>query len=189
MPEMDGFEATSRIRALEKLDPTLPRTTIVALTAHALPGEREKCLTSGMDDFLPKPIRQDTLRNMLGRWLKERSAPQSIADHGQPTDELDEMKEMFGRDFPELATLFLDDTPKRIAALQQALQVTDKGELIRVAHALSGSASSMGASSLAKICKSFDAELKAGTAENIESTVKSIAADYAQVKIRLQSMM
>jgi CheY-like chemotaxis protein len=65
MPEMDGYEATSRIRALEGEH---GHTPIVALTANAMEGDRERCLDSGMDDFLSKPIRREQLQGMLERW-------------------------------------------------------------------------------------------------------------------------
>jgi CheY-like chemotaxis protein len=63
MPEMDGFECTRQIR---KLPISQPR--IVAMTANALPGDREKCLESGMDDYMTKPLRPDTLQQMINRW-------------------------------------------------------------------------------------------------------------------------
>jgi CheY-like chemotaxis protein len=68
MPEMDGFEATRKIREWEKKHK--PTTTpIIALTAHALEGDRDACLASGMDDYLSKPFDQEQLRLVLGRWL------------------------------------------------------------------------------------------------------------------------
>jgi CheY-like chemotaxis protein len=71
MPEMDGYEATRRVRQIEAGDPARPRHYIVALTAHALEGDRAKCLEAGMDDYLSKPIRIDDLAEALLR----RSGP------------------------------------------------------------------------------------------------------------------
>jgi CheY-like chemotaxis protein len=65
MPEMDGFEACREIRKLE----TGKRTPIIALTANAVPGDRERCLQAGMDDYVSKPFRQDELRRVIERWL------------------------------------------------------------------------------------------------------------------------
>ncbi|WP_245409951.1 response regulator [Pararhizobium haloflavum] len=73
MPEMNGHEATMEIRKREKaLD--LPRTPIVGITAHALKGDREKCLEAGMDDYMSKPISPDMLASKIAHWLEERSS-------------------------------------------------------------------------------------------------------------------
>jgi CheY-like chemotaxis protein len=75
MPKMDGYEATQAIRQWERHQPTsdpqhLPHIPIIALTAHALEGDRQRCLAAGMDDYLPKPVQMETLQIVLQRWLK-----------------------------------------------------------------------------------------------------------------------
>jgi CheY-like chemotaxis protein len=75
MPEMDGFEATALIRQAEGQS---RRTPIIAITAHAMSGDKERSLQAGMDDYISKPVDADLLRRVLSRWL-----PQQIAE---PTD-------------------------------------------------------------------------------------------------------
>ncbi len=69
MPGMDGFQATARIRELE---PTGQHITIIAVTANVMPGDRERCLAAGMDDYVPKPLQPGVMPQVLGRWLPER---------------------------------------------------------------------------------------------------------------------
>jgi CheY-like chemotaxis protein len=75
MPEMDGFEATGVLRLKEQQQNQKQRTPIIAITANALEGERQRCLDAGMDDYISKPFNQDDLRVILQRWLGQRQSP------------------------------------------------------------------------------------------------------------------
>jgi len=193
MPELDGYQATMRIRSNERLaekhGKLAQHTPIVALTAHALTGDKEKCLASGMDDFLPKPIRPATLREALARWLEQKGVVTEIGHDLPAKDDLDGMQEVFGSDFPELANLFQTDSAKRLAAMYRAAQTANRAELLKLTHALSGSASSMGASSLAALCKKFEIQLKAGIMDDLAARIGAIEADYRKIDHRLQAML
>jgi len=76
MPEMNGYEATRAIRAMEAT--TGSHTPIIGVTAHALKGDREKCMEAGMDDYLSKPISPDKLGAKIGAWLSENALPRAV---------------------------------------------------------------------------------------------------------------
>lgn len=191
MPVMDGYQATKAIRALEKERNDGRHAPIVALTAQALPGEKERCLASGMDDFLSKPIRLDTLRNAIRHWMGHAALHGlGVKEQGaHAEDSLDEMREMFGDDFNELAALFQNDSPKRIQTMYDSLAKADAAELTRVAHALSGSAASMGAGGLSNLCKALEAKCKTGILDDVEQRLERVQAEYSRIDARIREML
>jgi two-component system sensor histidine kinase/response regulator len=137
MPEMDGLEATLRIRAMEGAG--RPRTPIVALTAHAIKGSRERYLEAGMDDYVTKPVRRKELAEAVervmrktGRWV----APAPSYDHAQCLAQLEGDLEVFGK----IVTLFMETTPGLLDRLRTAIQAGDAELVARTAHKLKGSA-------------------------------------------------
>ena len=168
MPEMDGYEATAEIRKREETSGR--RTPIIAMTANAMQGDREKALASGMDDYLSKPVRQEELSEVLGRWVPQVDAADvarvPATEHGAarvPDGNVDErpldpevlavLREL-GDDelLKELVEMFLDDASTRLAALRGALDGGDAGSVEREAHTLKGSSGNMGAKKMAAIC-------------------------------------
>lgn len=184
MPELDGYQATAQIRNSEA---GARHTPIIAWTAHAMPGEQEKCMRAGMDDFMSKPLRPPVLRTMLDRWLLHAAPP--LAQAAGLGDELDAIQEMFGSDFIELAGLFQADSPGRIAALYDAAAKADASGMASVAHALSGSTASIGATGLAALCKEIETRAKAGRLDDLAPRLAAIEAEYARIETRLAAMI
>jgi CheY-like chemotaxis protein len=143
MPEMDGFEATGRIRELEKA--TGGHTRIVAMTAHAMAGDRERCLAAGMDDYLSKPLRQeDLLRALGGASVKNNENTIETAflhSREQLLSQCDGDEELMG----ELVSLFHGNTPLIVRALGEAVEKGDAPALAAQSHRLLSSLGVFGA--------------------------------------------
>ncbi len=169
MPEMDGYEATAEIRRRESEHggEGSPRTSIIAMTANAMQGDREKVIEAGMDDYVSKPVKSEGLQEVLKRWVKretqETDAPLSALDTGSEVQEevedpidyvvLESLRELQEEGEPdilaELVEMFVSDTEPRLAALREAVESGDASGVEQTAHALKGSTGNMGARSMA----------------------------------------
>ena len=108
---------------------------------------------------------------------------------GNSEDELDAVHETFGADFAELAALYREDTPRRIAALRRAHVAGDWAYAAQVAHALGGSSASIGATGLSALCKALETRTKACVPDDVEAQVTAIEAEYQRIGERLRSML
>jgi CheY-like chemotaxis protein len=145
MPEMDGFAATAAIRDREK--ETGAHLPIVAMTAHAMKGDRERCLAAGMNDYLSKPIQAKALLDLIERLTGvhapvEQSGAAPPAETQEPN--LKAMVEVFEGDMSlvnEIVHLFLQDCPRQCDLIREALARGHREIVERTAHALKGSVS------------------------------------------------
>ena len=176
MPEMDGFAATGAIRAKEKLLGYRP--VIVAMTAHAMDGDRQQCLDGGMDDYVSKPVRKDELEKVLDRWLtvQETGAVSLPADTAPGTvDEawvgnsreldLSAAAEDMCLDLEEYAELlsgFIEDAATRLVALADGLRDDDREIIENQAHAIKGSALNLRLNSMGETAAELEKAAKAG---------------------------
>ena len=143
MPEMDGFEATRRIRELEEA--TGGHITIVAMTAHAMAGDRERCLAAGMDDYVSKPLRKEDLLRAL-----EGAGPQGDEDKSEKIflysrEELLAQCDGDEELMSELVSIFHDNTPQIVQAIGEAVEKRDAPALAAHAHKLLSSLGAFGA--------------------------------------------
>ena len=134
MPEMDGLEATRAIREKEKT--TGRHLPIVAMTAHAMKGDRERCLDAGMDDYLTKPIRTSELMEILKRYMARSEPPETAWDAKLALERLSGNRDLLA----ELIILFEVEGPKILAEAQAALASHDGKSLERTAHSIKGAA-------------------------------------------------
>jgi len=160
MPEMGGLEATALIRERERELPSPRHTPIVALTAHAMKGDREQCLQAGMDAYVSKPIHEQDLFEAMHQVLQTynpqrlvESVPRSVSSDEvsstmQPLYDLNEALERCGGDrglLRELIDLFLADIPGQLNNLQQAIDDRNTETIYRLAHTLKGAVATFGA--------------------------------------------
>jgi CheY-like chemotaxis protein/HPt (histidine-containing phosphotransfer) domain-containing protein len=161
MPVLDGYEAVGLLRARGDAK---SKTPVVAVTAHAVAGERQKAIAAGMDDYISKPVSPDTLHALLARFLpvevSRASTPPPAAPPPDPTavtgaePDLDPSR---GRS-PRVCALFLSLVPEQIDALLLSVGAGDHAGVKAGAHKLRGSALSIGASKLAALCERLEAE-------------------------------
>ena len=193
MPEMDGYEATRHIREREGNG---RRTAIVAMTAGALAGDREKCLAAGMDDYVSKPVRVEELRRVLATYgaakateaagNPPREAPP--ADVAMPLD-LARLRETTAGDNAlerELAELLLRDVALRIGELASACATGDAMSARRAAHTVKGSAANIGAMPLSRIAALVEHQAAAGNLEAAAAGIAALAPELERLREFLQ---
>ena len=176
MPKLDGYETVRRLRLQEGDRSHLP---VIAVTAHAMKGERERCLAAGMDDYLAKPLRQHELATMLGRWLPDvashptpssdpepeapavattdvadREVGQAGEDDGIDWETIDQIREI-GQNLrngllAKVIGRLIETLPDRIAELRRLAEESDREALHRLAHGLKGTAGNAGARGLSE---------------------------------------
>jgi CheY-like chemotaxis protein len=147
MPEMDGLEATARIR--DKELGTGKHVPIIAMTAHAMKGDREKCLSAGMDGYLSKPVRIDELKQAMSEVEKARNLAQSPEQQFRAIGQLESLLDSVMGDralLAEMAELWLVDSVKQENQIRTGLDSSDAIMVQRAAHALKGSVGTFQAS-------------------------------------------
>lgn len=193
MPGMDGYEATARVRSIERGETHLP---IIAMTANVQRGDAEKCLASGMDDYLPKPLKLSGLQQKLVYWTGEGAkTPLAIEDvaasyasegtHGDGPLDLGvyrELRESVGDAFSRMIEVFLEDAPKYIDGVELALAEGDAAALRNSAHSLKGSARNFGANRLAAAAYSLEELGRDGRAEDTEGLLPHLREEFRQVR-------
>ncbi len=207
MPRMDGYEATKELRRREE-EGEVRRTPVIAMTANAMQGDREKALEAGMDDYLSKPVKAKELDEVLNRWVLEQSAA------GQPSQEetdglagssggggadlldrtvlagLRELQEEGDPDIvAELAEVFFEDAEVRLADLGEALERADAGSIERSTHALKGSSANLGATGMARICAKLQEAGASGDLVGAAELLGQLEEEFGRVRPALEDQV
>ena len=184
MPEMDGYEATAEIRRREG---SARHTPVIAMTADAMQGDREKALAAGMDDYIAKPVRHEELEAVLGRWipkpeqeplaldlsvLESRRGPQ---EDGEP----DKLARIVG--------LFIDDVPLRLEELRLAVERGDAQKVEETAHMLKGGSGYMGAVHMAEICGEIQALGSSGELSHAPELLDTLETEFNRIRPALEA--
>ena len=191
MPEMDGYAATAAIRQREREQGTaLRRTPIIAMTAHVLEGDAEKCLAAGMDDYIPKPVTVQHLDTVLTRW-----SPQT--GPGAPEDAVDGsilalLRDLHGEGRPdilaEVIAVYLRDTPRRLTALHEAVARADAEAVQREAHGLKGSSGQIGAVQVARLCADLEEQASTTDLLGVTATLRRLDDAFGRVRTHLLAL-
>lgn len=200
MPELDGFEATVLIRNIST--PVLNHgVPVIAMTANAMAGDRERCIRAGMDDYLSKPVKQKELDLVLDRWLsgsdKERVAPlqasvgalqQAATDTGQIFDEREMFERLGGNQglLQEIVGMACDDLPVRLTRLQQAVEAGDRVTLKLTAHTIKGVAANLSASQLHQVADQLEGQAAHAEMTHLKQLVQQISEKIGHLLDRLR---
>jgi len=210
MPEMDGLEATRQIRERQKNPAQHPNyklpMIIVAMTARAMQGDREKCIAAGMDDYLAKPVRLEDMRAVVERWgavASQSNAPASPAATNQntaakdsiavavaaPSDDspvdLERMNEFTDgnpESLRELATLYVQQTNTQLEQLEAAIQAGQTQQVRHLAHSCAGASATLGMRRLVPLLRELEKQGHEGKLTTAPQLCKDVLVEFANIQ-------
>ena len=192
MPEMDGFEATASIRAHEETSGS--HIPIIAMTAHAMKGDRERCLEAGMDAYVPKPISANKLHETIHTLLADSLQVDAVEKRQEGSSTLpgpEALLRAFDNDQELLKTsieLFVSEYPQMLKDLMDAVQTHDSKKLERKAHALKGMLRSFQADSLADMALDLEKKGRKGNDIHLDDELKKLSSEIKAFEKLLQDM-
>jgi CheY-like chemotaxis protein/HPt (histidine-containing phosphotransfer) domain-containing protein len=211
MPEMDGLEATAKLRDRQQSPseyPTCqPAPVIVAMTASAMPGDRDRCLKAGMDDYLSKPVRPDDLRNIIEKWGKtlissastdeacETSSAGSACDKDNALNskrsilDWERLMELADNDrdmLKELVALYIDETEKQMEQLGAAVASHSAHEVRRLAHKCAGGSATIGVGRLVPLLRELEVRGEGGNLDGTEPLYEQARKEFMILRGHLE---
>lgn len=209
MPIMDGYTATRKRRQFEQ-EQGLPRLPIIAMTANAMLGDREKCLDAGMDDYMSKPLSRALLETTLQTWLAQRPGPRPeavptpavpaapappttppplvVTASGPALDRevLRELREIMGAEFVSLVQVFLEDAPLALERIRTLATGPELAAIAAPAHTLKSTSANLGALRLSGMAKSMELEARQNTLRAAPARAAALAAEFERVAAELR---
>jgi HPt (histidine-containing phosphotransfer) domain-containing protein len=212
MPEMDGMEATKAIRERQRDPGNFPNykssLIIVAMTANAMTGDREKCLAGGMDDYLSKPVRPEDVRKVIERWGATAALPEPAALKTaitgalplSPAENIDDLAPVDMErlldftngnpdDLRELINLYLKQTGEQVAQLAAAVAADSAAEVRRLAHSCAGASATCGMGGIVPMLREME---KQGYEEHLVTAPElsvQIENEFKRIRVYLEDYL
>jgi CheY-like chemotaxis protein/HPt (histidine-containing phosphotransfer) domain-containing protein len=187
MPEMDGYEATAQIRSLEGV---ASRTKIVAMTANALEGDRERCLSAGMDDYISKPVRAEELAKVLERMFAASDHDRECeAPSVSPPVDIDRVYESMGEEPEELHDIlntYLKEMSQNVVQLNAAIESGDVNKIGEIAHNCAGVSANCGMVAVVGPLRELERLGREGSVEGGAALGAQVTKEFERVKLFLQ---
>jgi signal transduction histidine kinase/DNA-binding response OmpR family regulator len=205
MPDMDGFTATREIRKREAGSEIPQHIPVIALTANAMSGDRDRCMDVGMDDYLSKPLSLSELAEVLSKWLTQETRavrrPEAVAERPEVADRqeqpdsaddsadmggsinrqaLDNIRNLQGGDaiLARIIDIYLEESPLILSEMHQAVSLADPDAMYKAAHKFKSSSANLGADRLAKLCKELETQGRAGSTDGAGRLLGEISSEY-----------
>jgi signal transduction histidine kinase/CheY-like chemotaxis protein len=189
MPELDGLDASRRICELWPAD---VRPRIIAMTANAMPEDREACFAAGMDDYVAKPIRPNELAKALSRTrrLEDRGTPRAQgAAANLDASAVESLRDLGGEEFvAEVIDTFLSDAPALVETLRTTYEQGHTEGLRRAAHTLKSNGQTFGAGRFSKLCRELEERARSGELDGAAELVDRIEREYAALEQTLAAL-
>ena len=187
MPEMDGYEATGIIKNLMK-EGQLDKCPIIALTAHAMAADREKCLQAGMDDYLSKPVRENDFVKMVKAWANgvERDLSNEVELKFIDKKSVESLRELMGTSFTKLIKMYLDSTEKALISIESGLEVGDVEAVRKNAHTIKSPSAQVGALKVSKLASTLEAAAKESNLELVNSIMPDLITAFQEARTELE---
>jgi len=195
MPLMGGFEAT---RAIRDREPAGKHVPIIAMTAHAMKGDRERCLASGMDEYVPKPVRAQQLYEVIQTLTGKNSArtanagPLPVAAHNSSVVDLEAALARLGGDeelLKQAGALFLDESPLLIERIRSAVADRDPKSLEMAGHMLNGSIANFGATTACDLAFKLEMMGRDNNLADETALMTALEAEVQQVNLAIAGLI
>jgi CheY-like chemotaxis protein/HPt (histidine-containing phosphotransfer) domain-containing protein len=206
MPEMDGFTATREIREREASSEISQHIPVIALTANAMSGDRERCIDAGMDDYLSKPLSLSELAEALSKWLTQKTRAVwrreavaerfEVADRQEQSDSIDDacsaigssinrqaldnIRNLQGGDeiLSKIIDIYRQESPLILGEMREAVTRDQPNAMYKAAHKFKSSSANLGAERLAELCKALETLGRAGSTDGAKRLLGEISSEY-----------